>query len=89
MATITHTTTTASPLAAFPTVALGKASKLIDSGRIAHVDGGHEYLATSSDGVTRYITDAYRQTCTCPAGVQGRRCYHLAAAIAMDEGASR
>ncbi|MER5647285.1 hypothetical protein [Streptosporangium sp. NPDC002524] len=32
----------------------------------------------SSDGSTTYLTA--EQSCTCPAGVKSRRCYHLVAA---------
>lgn len=65
-----------------------KVTALIERGHIAHVEGGQEYLVTASDGVTRYVADAYRQTCSCPAGTQGRTCYHLLAALALDEGIS-
>lgn len=84
-------TATASPLTAYrdQPALLRKAIDLVEAGRVRHVEGGHEYLVTGSDGVTRYLADAYRQTCDCTAGRFGRRCYHLAAAIAMDEGRGR
>jgi phage-related tail fiber protein len=33
---------------------------------------------------TFYTTDAYNMTCSCPAGRKGKRCWHLATAIAYD-----
>lgn len=62
---------------------------------IAAIQGGHvhpdgdDYLVRSSDGTAAYVVSAHRQTCTCPAGQLGRTCYHLAAALAMTEGAAR
>lgn len=79
------TATATSPLAAYTPAQLRKAIELVKAGRVRPVAGGHEFLVTASDGVTRYVVDAYRQVCDCPAGAHGRRCYHLAAALAMDE----
>lgn len=82
-------TATATRLSAFPKPAIAKAIKLIRSGGVKHVEDSTEYLVTASDGVTRYVVDAYREVCDCPAGVNGRTCYHLVAAVAMHEGSAR
>ncbi|SRR5579883_1261430 len=45
-----------------------------------HSDG--TIHALSSNGVTRYVvTLGDTPSCTCPAGVNGRFCYHLATAL--------
>lgn len=76
-----------SPLAAYADrlsdAQLRKAIDLVATQRITACRDGY---AVDGD---RYHVSAYRQTCTCPAGAHGRRCYHLAAAIALDEGAAR
>lgn len=77
------------PLASYTEAQIRKAITLIKTGHVRHVEHTHEYLVTASDGVTRYICDAYRLTCTCRAGELGRHCYHLAAAIALADGTHR
>jgi len=46
-----------------------------------HPESGR-ICALSSDGVTRYgVTLGDHPTCTCPAGANGRKCYHVADAL--------
>src|SRR4051794_11923101 len=48
-----------------------------------HQHGDGTIHALSSDGVTRYVvTLGDVPSCTCPAGRNGRRCYHVATALA-------
>lgn len=58
---------------------LADAVELVETGSVVPV-AGHRFLTLASDGVTRYETDPYSQTCTCTAGQYGRRCKHIVAA---------
>jgi hypothetical protein len=53
----------------FTTEQVGKARELIADGGIVRT--------RPSDGVTLY--SAHFAGCSCPAGIHGRRCYHVAA----------
>ena len=70
-------------LAAYKTEQVTKATELIATGALVPT-GPHTFLSVAPDGITRYETDAYHQTCSCKAGQFGRRCYHLAAALIAD-----
>ena len=70
-------------LGAYKADQVTKATELIATGALVPT-GAHTFLTVASDGVTRYETDAYHQTCSCKAGQFGRRCYHLAAALIAD-----
>lgn len=55
-----------------------KAAELIrDGGMVPHPHAG-VFTAVSSKGDATYL--AHPAACTCPAGIKGRRCYHLLAA---------
>ena len=59
-----------------------KAAAAIRSGEVA-VEGPGLYSVPSSKGDgTRYATDG--RSCTCPAGVKDRRCWHLLVAAVLD-----
>lgn len=65
-----------------------KAAALIDACRIVPVPNRSAYAATSSNGVdTYYVIDA--EVCTCPAGMNARYCYHVAAAQILTASALR
>lgn len=70
-------------LAAYKTEQVTKATELIASGALVPT-GAHTFLTVASDGVTRYETDAYHQTCSCKAGQFGRKCYHLLSALILE-----
>lgn len=57
------------------------ATELITDGGLVARPGG-SWQAVSSDGATVYAVDPAMHTCTCTAGRNGRRCYHLCAALA-------
>ena len=59
-----------------PTQSSAKALKVARTHQ--HPDG--TVHALSSDGVTCYTVGLEAGSCTCPAGSNGRRCYHLATA---------
>jgi hypothetical protein len=69
-------------LAAYKTFQITKAIELIAERAI--VAAGRTtptlFLAVSSRGDATYRVDAEQQSCSCPAGENGRTCYHLAAA---------
>jgi Family of unknown function (DUF6011) len=56
-----------------------KAVELIEDGALVHWTRDL-FVAVSNDGVTVYEVDAAAGSCTCPAGVNGRHCYHRIAA---------
>lgn len=57
-----------------------KAEQLIADAAIVPTRHAGQFLATSSDGNKTYTVDAIERSCTCPAGLKGRACYHLVAA---------
>ena len=59
-----------------------QAAQLIAEERIVATARPAAYSVVGSDGQTVYIATA--DTCTCPAGQRGTRCYHRAAAIALN-----
>ena len=64
--------------AAFTPEQAAKADELIrDGGMVPHTHAG-VFTAVSSKGDVTYL--AHPAACTCPAGIKGRRCYHLLAA---------
>lgn len=66
-----------------------KARELIEQQAIIPSSRPGLYAAVSGDGVTVYLVDATEASCTCKAAANGRRCYHLAAALILDAAASR
>lgn len=62
---------------------IAKAIALIDDEAILHLAEG-VYVAVSSNGQDRYTVVPTIDDCTCPAGRNMIRCYHLAAAIALE-----
>lgn len=65
-----------------PADRVAKAVELVEDGGV--VRDGFLWLATSSDGHTRYEVNpgaGDHGTCTCTAGQYGRRCYHVVAAV--------
>lgn len=65
-------------LSEYKAAQIESAQELIADGAILPLRG-RIYLAVSSDGLTTHRTATTGQ-CTCPAGLKGRRCYHVAAA---------
>jgi hypothetical protein len=61
----------------FTTAQVEKAREMLADGGLVPMRSGI-WQATSSDGASTYLV-AW-QTCNCPAGLHGRRCYHVAAA---------
>ena len=65
-----------------PAAAIEKANDLIADGAIVPaLDGRRAYHVVSSNGVDIYTTTP--DVCTCPAGCNGRMCYHRVAALAL------
>lgn len=65
-----------------PADRVAKAVELVEDGGV--VRDGFLWLATSSDGNTRYEVNpgaGDHGTCTCTAGQYGRKCYHIVAAV--------
>jgi Family of unknown function (DUF6011)/SWIM zinc finger len=58
---------------------VAKAIELIEDGALVHWTR-NLFLAVSTDGTVAYEVDAAAGSCTCPAGVHGRPCYHVLAA---------
>ncbi|MFD8564828.1 helix-turn-helix domain-containing protein [Streptosporangium canum] len=56
---------------------IDKATEVIEQGAMLRTSRPHLFRSVSSDGSTTYLTAA--ESCTCPAGIKGRRCYHVAA----------
>jgi hypothetical protein len=65
--------------AGFKPAQIEKARELIEQGGIVPLRGHRVFQVVASDGTSRYLTA--RESCNCPAGIKGRRCYHVAAAI--------
>lgn len=57
--------------------AVTKARELIELAALVPVKGRHVFRVVSSTGNQTYLTAA--RNCTCPAGLKGRECYHMAA----------
>lgn len=57
-----------------------RAEELIELGGLVPSGSPEVVLAVSTSGAATYAVRADIQTCTCPAGQHGNRCYHLAAA---------
>ncbi|MGC5012996.1 helix-turn-helix domain-containing protein [Streptosporangium sp. DT93] len=70
-------TLTATGLDDFKPFQIDKAHEAIEQGAILPTKRPNLYTAVSGDGSTTYLVAA--QSCTCPAGVKSRRCYHVAA----------
>lgn len=56
---------------------LDKARELIELAALVPVKGRHVFRVVSSNADQTYLTAA--RNCTCPAGLKGRACYHMAA----------
>lgn len=56
---------------------LDQAEELIEDGAIVPLRA-NVFRTVSTDGTETYLT--HPQTCSCPAGLKGRACYHTAAA---------
>lgn len=67
--------------AGFKPAAVEKARQLIADGAIVPVKGRRVFQVVSSNGTDRYLTAP--QSCSCPAGLNGRQCYHRAAATLL------
>lgn len=67
--------------AGFKPATVAKAKELIADGGIVAIRGRRVFRAVSSDGTRTYL--AAKQGCSCPAGVKGRTCYHVAAATLL------
>jgi hypothetical protein len=63
---------------------LAKAREAIEQKAVIPSTREGLYASVSSDGVTVYLTDARDGSCTCKAAANGRRCYHIAAALILD-----
>lgn len=59
-----------------------KAYEAIQDGAVLPLDG-HLFVVVSSNGNGRYLVNTELGTCTCPAGENGRPCYHQLAAEMM------
>jgi hypothetical protein len=57
-----------------------RAEQLIADAGIVPTRHAGQFIATSSDGTKTYTVDTIDRSCTCPAGLKGRACYHLVAA---------
>ncbi|HMH94175.1 MAG TPA: DUF6011 domain-containing protein [Streptosporangiaceae bacterium] len=77
----------AADLTAFKAEQVEKAREAIADGAVIPTSRPAVYAVSSTDGTLVYITDAYAQTCTCKAGANGRRCWHLAATLVLDAAA--
>jgi hypothetical protein len=74
-------------LSAFKPAQADKAREAIADGAVVPTSRPSVYAVSSSGGSLVYLTDAYAQTCTCRAGVNGRRCWHRAAALILEAAA--
>jgi hypothetical protein len=66
-----------------------KAVELIEDGGIVHLSRPGIFAAASSDGTTTYVVDTIAATCSCKAGLNGRYCYHVAAAQILTTATAR
>lgn len=72
-----RTRRTARLLDTYKTAQIDAALELIDDGGIIPLRPGRVWATVSTDGTAIHRTAA--NACTCPAGLRGTRCYHLAA----------
>jgi hypothetical protein len=73
----------AADLAGFHGWQVEKAREAIEMRAVVPSSRTGLYASVSSDGVTVYLTDARERSCTCKAAANGRRCYHLVAALIL------
>ena len=73
----------AADLSAFHAWQVEKAREAIEMRAVVPSSRQGLYAAVSGDGVTIYLVDAAADSCTCKAAANGRRCYHLAAALIL------
>jgi hypothetical protein len=66
-----------------------KAREAIEMGAVIPSSRPGLYAAVSGDGVTVYLVDVIEGSCTCKAAANGRRCYHLAAALILSAATGR
>ena len=64
-------------LLGFKAAQLASATELIEDGAIVPLRRT-VFTVVSSDGTETYLS--HPTNCTCPAGIKGHRCYHMAAA---------
>jgi hypothetical protein len=62
----------------FTVAQVEKAKELLADGGLIATKRPGVYRAVSSDGQSSYLT--HPAACNCPAGLHGRRCYHVLAA---------
>lgn len=72
----------AEALNGFSAVQAAKATELIETAAIVPLNRPGVYRAVSSSGDVIYLTSAH--TCNCPAGLNNRSCYHVAAARVLN-----
>jgi hypothetical protein len=77
----------AADLSAFHGWQVEKAREAIEMRAVVPSSRRGLYAAVSGDGVTVYLVDATEGSCTCRAAANGRRCYHLAAALILSAAA--
>jgi hypothetical protein len=63
----------------FKPAAIEKAKELIEQGGIIALRARRVFQVVASNGVDTYKTA--KQACSCPAGIKGRKCYHVAAVL--------
>lgn len=76
--TATQTTSKLEALG-FTATQIIKAHEALEDGALVRTAGRDLFQIVSGDGSTTYLTAP--DACSCPAGRNGRRCYHRAAAI--------
>lgn len=67
-------------LDAFTPAQILRAEEILELGGLVPSPVPDAMLAVSTSGAATYLVRADVQTCSCPAGRHGNRCYHLAAA---------
>lgn len=68
----------------FKAVQVEKAVQLIADGGIVRSIRPRLFFAVSSKGDENYVVNTIDNSCTCKAGLNSRRCYHLAAVQILD-----
>jgi len=69
----------------FSAAQLEKARELVADKGVIRTGFAGVFRTVSTDGASYYLTAATGQ-CNCRAGLNGRRCYHVAAAVMMQAG---
>jgi hypothetical protein len=76
--------TRSTDLSAFSAAQAAKAAEAIEQLAVVPLSRPGIYGHVSGDGTATYVVDTREQSCTCKAGQNGRRCYHLAAGLILD-----